>query len=53
MRRFARHGHPRQKPVNVFIQRALLAGTGMLYRLGSRVDVRRICEEEVRVTGWR
>ncbi len=53
VRRFLEHGHPHQKPVNVFIQRALLSGWALLYRLRARVDVRAICDEEVRVTGWR
>jgi hypothetical protein len=53
VRRFLEHGHPNQKPVNVFIQRALLSGWALLYRLRARVDVRSILEEEVGVTGWR
>lgn len=46
-------GHPRQKPVNVFIQRSVLGGWGLQYRLRSRVNVKAICDEEVKVTGWR
>ena len=37
----------------MFIQRALLSGWALLYRLRARVDVRSILEEEVGVTGWR
>lgn len=52
MRRFGERANPRQHPVNVFIQRGVLSGWTLLYRLGAHVDVKAICDEEVRVTGW-
>lgn len=52
MRTFARLARPRQKAVNVFIQRSVLAGWGVQHRLGARVNVYDIANEEVRATGW-
>ena len=52
IQRFARLARPRQKPVNVFIQRATLGGWGVLHRLHSQVNVYDICQEEMRATGW-
>ena len=53
IKQFTSKARVRQKPVNVFVQRALLAGWGLQYRLRSVVDAKAICVEEVRVTGWR
>jgi predicted unusual protein kinase regulating ubiquinone biosynthesis (AarF/ABC1/UbiB family) len=52
MQKFARLARPRQKAVNVFIQRSTLAGWGLQHRLGSQVNVYEIANEEVRATGW-
>lgn len=53
IRGFTGRARPRQKPVNVFIQRALLSGWALQYRLRSQVNARAICDDEVRATGWR
>jgi predicted unusual protein kinase regulating ubiquinone biosynthesis (AarF/ABC1/UbiB family) len=53
IQRFGEHASPKQKPVNVFIQRGVLSGWSLLYRLGARVRVKQICDEEVKITGWR
>ncbi|MBI1311188.1 AarF/ABC1/UbiB kinase family protein [bacterium] len=50
---FSRRWRPAQKPINVFIQRGVLAGWGLQHRLRSRVPVKSICDEEIAVTGWR
>ena len=52
IKKFSRLARPRQKPVNVFIQRSTLGGWGVLHRLRSRVKVYDICQEEVLATGW-
>lgn len=53
VRRFTKVHPPRQKPVNVFIQRAFWASWGVHFRLQSCFNAKRIIEEEIAVTGWR
>jgi aarF domain-containing kinase len=52
MRKFAPLARPRQKPVNVFIQRATLAGWGVMHRLGAQVNVYQIARNESLAAGW-
>jgi predicted unusual protein kinase regulating ubiquinone biosynthesis (AarF/ABC1/UbiB family) len=53
IRRYSERANPKQNPVNVFIQRGVLSGWTLLYRLGAHVDVKAICDEEAKVIGWR
>jgi len=53
IRRFTKLAVPRQKPVNVFVQRSALSHWALQYRLRSRVNVKSICDEEIQATGWR
>jgi hypothetical protein len=53
IRRYSERANPKQNPVNLFIQRGVLSGWTLLYRLGAHVDVKAICDDEVKVTGWR
>jgi predicted unusual protein kinase regulating ubiquinone biosynthesis (AarF/ABC1/UbiB family) len=47
-----RKRYTRGRPVDVYINRWDFAYRAMLYRLRAQVDVSRIAEEEVRITGW-
>ena len=42
----------RQQPVNVFMHRCNFELVGLLYRLRSQVDCRRIYDEELKASGW-
>jgi predicted unusual protein kinase regulating ubiquinone biosynthesis (AarF/ABC1/UbiB family) len=51
-RHLVRKRYTRAHPVSVLLARMQFGYRGLLYRLGSRVDVRAIDREEVAVTGW-
>jgi predicted unusual protein kinase regulating ubiquinone biosynthesis (AarF/ABC1/UbiB family) len=42
----------RQQPVNVFMHRSNFGLVALLYRLGARVNTRRIYDEEIEASGW-
>jgi predicted unusual protein kinase regulating ubiquinone biosynthesis (AarF/ABC1/UbiB family) len=47
-----RRRYTRGRPVDVYINRWDFAYRAMLYRLRAQLDVSRIAEEEVKITGW-
>jgi len=47
-----RKRYSRARPCTPMIARQYLGSRGMLYRLGAKVDIAPIAEEEVKATGW-
>ena len=44
--------YSRARPCTPVISRQYFGLRSMLYRLKAKIDVRPICEEEIKATGW-
>jgi hypothetical protein len=48
----SRRRYTRTIPMSAMVSRAYFSLYGLFYRLGACIDVRLICDDEARVTGW-
>ena len=52
LKKMSKHRRMKQKPLNVFLHKQIFQGTALAYQMGGRVNVKRIVDEEIKVTGW-
>lgn len=52
MKRVSKYRRVKQKPVNIFFHKQMFQGAALGLRVGGRVNVKRIAEEEIKATGW-
>jgi len=52
LKRVSKHRRMKQKPVNVFFHKQNFQGSALGLRMGGRVNVKRIVDEEIKATGW-
>jgi hypothetical protein len=52
MKRVSKYRRMKQKPVNIFFHKQIFQGAALGLRMGGRVNVKRIADEEIKATGW-
>lgn len=52
LKRVSKHRRMTQKPVNIFLHKQIFQGHAFGLRIGGRVNVKRMVDEEIKATGW-
>ncbi|MBC8355702.1 MAG: AarF/ABC1/UbiB kinase family protein [Planctomycetes bacterium] len=52
LRRVSKHRRMKQKAINIFFHKQIFQGNAFGLRMGGRVNVKRLVDEEIKVTGW-
>jgi predicted unusual protein kinase regulating ubiquinone biosynthesis (AarF/ABC1/UbiB family) len=52
LKRVSKHRRMKQKPVNIFFHKQIFQGNAFGLRMGGRVNVKRLVDEEIKATGW-
>ena len=53
LERVSKHRRMKQKPINIFFHKQIFQGNAFGLRMGGRVNVKRLVDEEIKVTGWK